>query len=117
MDSSIAVSASLILVGIAGIGLAIPLLGNKVPRNPLYGFRTKRTLSSDEIWYPANRLAAKWMLGWGAVNGVVGVATLSMMPYSQKMHWLLMGVPLTIVPIMVGLMIWVERKFGTARKS
>jgi hypothetical protein len=34
--------------------IAIPLIKHKIPRNGLYGFRTKTTLSCDEIWYPAN---------------------------------------------------------------
>ena len=39
------------------IVIAIPLILQRVPRNRLYGFRTPRTLASDEIWYPANRVA------------------------------------------------------------
>ena len=34
--------------------IAIPLIFRKLPRNGLYGFRTRKTLSSDEIWYDAN---------------------------------------------------------------
>ncbi|MEP6901948.1 MAG: SdpI family protein [Actinomycetota bacterium] len=45
-------------VGLLIIAIAIPLAIGKIGRNHFYGFRTPRTLSSDEIWYPANRLAA-----------------------------------------------------------
>jgi uncharacterized membrane protein len=34
--------------------IAIPLILRKIPRNGAYGFRTPKTLSSDEIWYDAN---------------------------------------------------------------
>jgi uncharacterized membrane protein len=34
--------------------IAIPLILRKIPRNVVYGFRTPKTLSSDEIWYDAN---------------------------------------------------------------
>ncbi len=34
--------------------LAIPLLLRKVPRNPVYGYRTRATLASDAVWYDAN---------------------------------------------------------------
>lgn len=37
--------------------LNIPLYLGKIKRNSWYGFRTPRTLSSDEIWFPANREA------------------------------------------------------------
>jgi uncharacterized membrane protein len=34
--------------------IAIPLILRKVPRNVVYGFRTRATLSDDFIWYEAN---------------------------------------------------------------
>ena len=35
--------------------VALPLLFGAIPRNRLYGFRTRKTLSEDAIWYPVNR--------------------------------------------------------------
>ena len=50
------------LVGAAAIAIvSIPLILKLVPRNSFYGFRTAATLSSDEIWFPANRFAG-WAL-------------------------------------------------------
>jgi len=40
---------------------------SKVPPNPWYGFRIRRTLNDPSVWYPAN---AAWRLLW------VGVATM-----------------------------------------
>ena len=37
--------------------LAFPLVIGAIPRNRLYGFRTRRTLSDDAVWYPVNRAA------------------------------------------------------------
>jgi len=34
--------------------LAIPLMLRKVPRNVIYGYRTRATLSDDALWYEAN---------------------------------------------------------------
>ena len=34
--------------------LAIPLILRKVPRNVVYGFRTRATLEDDFIWFEAN---------------------------------------------------------------
>ena len=39
------------------IALSIPLILQKIPRNRLYGFRTAYTLSSDAVWYRANKIA------------------------------------------------------------
>jgi len=38
------------------IALSVPLIRGAVSRNRLYGIRTRRTLASDEAWYPANRI-------------------------------------------------------------
>ncbi len=37
------------------IVISVPIVLGMVPRNRIYGVRTRRTISSDEIWYPANR--------------------------------------------------------------
>lgn len=44
------------------VALSIPMSLNMVPRNGFYGFRTPRTLASDEVWYPANSFAGKALL-------------------------------------------------------
>ena len=56
------------------IGVCIPLLLNKVPPNRYYGFRTGKTLSSEEIWYPANRFGAQCFVVAGAVGLIAGAA-------------------------------------------
>jgi len=39
---------------------AIPLVLGIIPRNAVYGFRTKKTLGDDQVWYKANRFGG-WM--------------------------------------------------------
>ncbi len=46
---------------------AIPLILGLVPRNGLYGFRVAKTLKSDAVWYPANRIAGIALLLAGLV--------------------------------------------------
>lgn len=53
--------------------LAIPLILEKVPRNYLYGFRTPYTMSSDQVWYHANRVAGLALLGTGLAWFVLGL--------------------------------------------
>ena len=36
------------------LALAIPLVLRKVPRNRVYGFRTRATLSDEALWFEAN---------------------------------------------------------------
>ena len=49
------------------VALAIPLILDMIPRNGFYGFRTPRTLASDDVWYPANRYAGKALFVAGLV--------------------------------------------------
>ncbi len=42
--------------------LSLPLIFGWIPRQSIYGARTSKTLSSDEIWYPANRFAGVTLL-------------------------------------------------------
>jgi len=37
--------------------LSLPMVFGWIPRQSFYGVRTVKTLSSDDIWYPANRFA------------------------------------------------------------
>lgn len=60
----ILVATSLIM-----IGLALPLILKKVPKNDFYGLRTKRTMSgSDEHWYEANRTAGVCICAGGIIT-------------------------------------------------
>ena len=50
------------------LALSIPLVLDKVPPNRAYGFRTPKTLSSQGVWYPANRAAGWFMLAAGVIS-------------------------------------------------
>jgi SdpI/YhfL family protein len=55
---------------ISGLALAlagVPLLRGWIPRNRWAGFRVPKTLSNDEIWYEANRVAGRDLMIAGAV--------------------------------------------------
>ena len=55
---------------------SVPLILRWVGPNPIYGFRTPRTLSSPEIWYPANAFA-----GWALlISAAVSAVGLSLIP-------------------------------------
>ncbi len=64
-----------LIVPISIIVLAIPLILQKIPRNGLYGLRTAFTMSSDEIWYQANKISGVALLCaallWLALAGIL----------------------------------------------
>jgi SdpI/YfhL protein family len=55
---------------------SVPLILRCVRPNPIYGFRTPRSLSSPEIWYPVNAFAG-WTL---LISAAVRAVSLSLIP-------------------------------------
>src|SRR6185436_9334782 len=56
--------------------VSVPMILGKVPPNPLYGFRTRLTLSNPDIWYPANAFSGRALL----VAAAVSLALLWLLP-------------------------------------
>jgi uncharacterized membrane protein len=62
MDDNTFAALVFSLVGLVYIGFGIPLLLGRIPPNAWYGCRTRKTLSSEEIWYPVNRVTGRYMI-------------------------------------------------------
>lgn len=58
---------------------AIPLILQRVPPNPWYGFRVQATLENPAVWYPANRYLGIYLLAFGLFVMVTSVG-LSLVP-------------------------------------
>ena len=56
-----------LFTGISFIGISIPLLYEKIKPNKWYGFRTRKTFSSEEIWYKANKYMGKDLIIFGCL--------------------------------------------------
>jgi uncharacterized membrane protein len=72
--------------------LAIPLILQKVPRNGFYGFRTPLTMSSDEIWYYANKISGIALVAagifWFALGRVLPAVVHGERRVYQMVTWL-----------------------------
>jgi uncharacterized membrane protein len=55
--------------------ISIPLILRKVPRNVVYGFRTRATLGDDFVWYEANAYFGRGLV----VSGVISIAVVLML--------------------------------------
>jgi len=66
----------LALTGLLLAGLGVPLWRGKVPPNALYGFRTPKTRTNEEVWYEANRIGGRDLVlgGLGMVLLTAAVA-------------------------------------------
>lgn len=91
--------------------IALPLLLERVPRNVVYGYRTRATLASDRLWYAANACFGRWLLaasltsaavtGWVAGSGLV--APESFLFFSV----LALGLPVVVAGVRTG---WLVRR-------
>ncbi|GMV37315.1 MAG: hypothetical protein AMXMBFR61_18230 [Fimbriimonadales bacterium] len=79
-----------VLIGLVGL----PLAAGRVKRNMWYGFRTPKTLSSDDVWYPANRYAGRALAAAGtatAALSLLGLPLAFLLPV-EIVNWLALGI-------------------------
>ena len=90
-----------IVVPLIALALAVPLILEKVPPNNTYGFRTSKTLSAPEIWYPANRVAGWFMVSAAAVSLCFNLAlwwAFPAWPPEKATPWMTGG---TLIPLAI----------------
>jgi uncharacterized membrane protein len=84
------------------IAVSVPLILGKVPRNHWYGFRTPKTLSSDSVWYPANRIGGKYLCTAALIELVAFAVGFAFWP-AQMRH---LGGVITTVPMLLAIVFW-----------
>jgi uncharacterized membrane protein len=70
------------------IAVALPMVLGIVPPNGIYGFRTPYTMSSDDVWYRANRISGIALV----VSGAMWIALVLLLPKfllgdQDPLHW------------------------------
>lgn len=88
-----------LLDGLLLAGVSLPLIASRVPRNPFYGFRTSKTLASDDAWYAANRYAGRDLFYAGTV---IVAGSLLLLPFAARLSVdavAVAGIALTLVPL------------------
>lgn len=83
--------------------------------NALFGIRTRRTMSSDEIWYEAHALAAPWSLAAGFV-ALIGVVPVLLLSDDLLYVVLLLSVMTSTVILVLGSIIAVRQAAETVAK-
>ena len=53
--------------------VSIPLILRKIPPNPVYGFRTRATLTDEALWYRANSFFGQRFLFASFVSAAISV--------------------------------------------
>ena len=95
-----------VFVPILLIVLAIPLILEKIPRNGFYGFRTPYTLSSDDVWYRANRIAGVTLLLAGMFWLTLAVALPQVMVSQQEAIRLARNYGLAGLAVSIAISFW-----------
>jgi len=67
-----------VIGGVLSVALGLPLQYEKVPPNWFYGFRTRKTVSNPDIWYPVNRVLGIDMVRLGIVVAVSALIMLAL---------------------------------------
>ena len=89
-------------------GLSVPLILQKVPPNRIYGFRSKRTLGDEEVWYRVNRLGGVFLMlsSLGTLAASL-VPVLSAWPDVGSVASTLTGVVISSAVVMVVGGVWI----------
>jgi uncharacterized membrane protein len=76
------------ILGIATllIVLAIPLAVRKVPRNPVYGYRTRAAMASDDVWYAANAYFAQRLIMASLCSAFLGWVVDMLRPFAADTY-------------------------------
>jgi uncharacterized membrane protein len=99
-----------LIVPLTVIVLAVPMILEKIPRNPIYGFRTKYTMSSDEVWYRANRIAGVAMLVAGTVWLILGAVLPNLMASTASANRLIVWSGSAILILAIAVSFWLTYK-------
>ena len=62
---------NLFVVSLLFIGLSLPLVFEKIPPNPYYGYRVAKTLSDPETWYEVNKFSGLLLLVGGGLSALL----------------------------------------------
>ena len=80
--------------------IAIPLILKKVPRNVVYGFRTRATLKNDFVWYEANAYFGKLFLISSLVSALL-IVFLYFADIVSMQNFLNVSIAILVVPSMI----------------
>ena len=79
-------AALALVIGVAIVTalIALPLALRKIPRNRLYGVRTRRTLADDRVWYETNAYGGRCLIVASAVT-IAMVVILGLTPLPRDL--------------------------------
>lgn len=95
-----------VVTGIFFIAAGLPLVMNLVKPNNLYGFRLKRTLSDERVWYIVNSYAGKLLILTGTITIIAAVA-LRYIPVSEIEYQIICTVVMLVCLVSAAVASWI----------
>lgn len=91
------------LIGLAEILLSVPLLLNRIPPNPWYGWPGANVRASKDRWYAANHFFGKALLVAGSLLFTGCSFLWPMLPHLNAEHVTTIGYVMTLLPLAVAI--------------
>jgi uncharacterized membrane protein len=85
------------------IVLAVPLALRKVPRNPVYGYRTRAAMASDDVWYGANAYFAWTLIATALCSAFLGWLVDMLRPFSAAAYLPLSVLIIAMPPVIAAI--------------
>ena len=99
-----------ILVPLGIVVVSIPLIFGMVPRNHWYGFRTPKTLSSDTVWYQANRIGGKYFVAASLIQLIaIAILRLAWPTHAAQLSAVRGGILIWMLPLLIAIVLWFVR--------
>lgn len=97
-------------IGILWIVLGLFSYYVRIKKNFFWGYRTARSMASEETWVYANRTFGKFLGIAGAVNVLLGVGG-TLTAYGQQNHPLIYGINFLVFIVGTMLSIYVTERY------
>ena len=101
MEDHVYIILSFAAIGVLFMVLGLPLKQGAIPPNRWYGFRTRKTLADEEIWYKVNRIAGIDMIRGGAALTAAALVLLAL----RKTLTLEIAAAILVI-VMLAVVIW-----------
>jgi hypothetical protein len=82
--------------------LGVPLILRRIPRNVVYGFRTRSTLNDDRVWYEANAHFGRGLLIAG-ITTAMAILVLYRMDGLAPAVFLKVSIVALVAPLVVAI--------------
>lgn len=96
--------------------IAIPLILRKVPRNIVYGFRTRATLENDFVWYKANAYFGRGLFLSSFVSALL-IVFLYFFNFLSPQNYLKASIAVLVAPPMVATLLTLRYIKSIARSN